>query len=181
MQRVLSERLRQIDSFSTPISLKFNGKYKFKTIWGGVLTIVTVIMLLVYLYFLITSPMKLTLIAKSGKTFYPFLESVANVWVLNNKIASKNSTTSVNEEVSTNNTNTIPEGETVTTNGTIDWSATLGNKKFEKSKERIGNTTSHNLHNGGMGVAFCFRNGFDSKYYFVSNQKHTYSGYSKGE
>lgn len=63
-----------------------------------------------------------------------------------------NSTTS--EAVTGNTTGTTSQVGSVSTNGTIDWSTTLASKKINKSKERATNTTTHNLKDGGMGVAF---------------------------
>lgn len=62
----------------------------------------------------------------------------------------------------------------MTTNGTIDWSATLAAKKINKSKERTANTTTHKLMTGGMGVAYCF-NAYNPAYYYVSNNKISYA------
>lgn len=67
MLGIIGEKIRGIDTFGTPIVLSYNGRTKYKTICGGVLSTVLTLLVLFYIYLLVTTPLTLSTEKVDGK------------------------------------------------------------------------------------------------------------------
>jgi hypothetical protein len=73
MKRFLTERLKDADAFGRPITLTHNGRSSFKTVCGGLCTILVAVLILLYLAMLIIKPEKLATINRESKQHIKFL------------------------------------------------------------------------------------------------------------
>ena len=71
----IKRKITNIDIFSKETSLMYNGELKFKTFIGGVISIITITLLLIYLILLTVYPIKLVSLyqSKLSVIYYIFL------------------------------------------------------------------------------------------------------------
>ena len=76
MKDFLLRNTTKWDLISSKVSLKYNGRFRFKTLIGGIATIIIFILLIVYLILLSTMPIKL--VASSAYFSNPYNSSNSN-------------------------------------------------------------------------------------------------------
>ncbi|CAI2386380.1 unnamed protein product [Moneuplotes crassus] len=128
--------LEAVDAYGTPIAFTHNGKSKFKTACGGLLTILSVLCVAGFIYVMIDDPMKLKKITDT------------------NVVTTDTTNTTTQTVVVANNTDN--DGGTTPPAETIEWITTT-ETVMTSSYDDLVNVqypTKHNLTEAGFGIAF---------------------------
>ena len=65
---MISKGLRSIDMFGSRVSLSHNGATNFKTIFGGILTIIAIGLMGFFIFIMVTHPVELTTVTNTNST-----------------------------------------------------------------------------------------------------------------
>ena len=63
---MISKGLRSIDMFGSRVSLSHNGATNFKTIFGGILTIIAIGLMGFFIFIMVTHPVELTTVTNTN-------------------------------------------------------------------------------------------------------------------
>ena len=63
---MISKSLRSIDMFGSRVSLSHNGATNFKTIFGGILTIIAIGLMGFFIFIMVTHPVELTTVTNTN-------------------------------------------------------------------------------------------------------------------
>lgn len=144
MKKLLSEKLKDVDSFGKPISLMYNERSRFKTACGGVLTILIIVLTLLYVVLLAMEPTKIQF--KDRKITETSADKVVGISI------NQNSTLLTNQGVSP----------------TLTWMKITDTKETSKYKENAEDTTVHKLSKSKWAFAITYLLQYDESYLFVN-------------
>ena len=63
---MISKGLRSIDMFGSRVSLSHNGATNFKTVFGGILTIIAIGLMVFFIFIMVTHPVELTTVTNTN-------------------------------------------------------------------------------------------------------------------